>query len=113
MVKVCRNPVSKPLSKIFNDCLDEEEFPSEWKKACIVSVHKKREKQYLKKYRPNSFLLICIKILERIFCNGVFTFFTENNLIAPNQSRFRLGGSCINQLRAIIHEIYKMFDNAF
>ena len=43
----------------------------------------------------------------------MFIFFTENNLISPNQSGFRPGDSCINQLLAIIHEIYKSFDEGF
>ena len=36
-----------------------------------------------------------------------------NNLISPNQSRFRLGDSFVNQLLAITHEIYKSFDEGF
>ena len=40
----------------------------------------------------------------------MFTFFTEKNLISPNQSGFRPGDSCVNQLLAITHEIYKSFD---
>ena len=40
----------------------------------------------------------------------MFIFFTENNLIFPNQSGFRPRDSCVNQLIAITHEIYKSFD---
>ena len=43
----------------------------------------------------------------------MFTFFTESNLISPNQSRFRTGNSCINQLLSIIHEIYELLDVDF
>ena len=43
----------------------------------------------------------------------MFTFFTENNLISPNQSGFRPGDSCCNQLVATAHKIYKLFDEAF
>ena len=43
----------------------------------------------------------------------MFTLFTENNLISPNQSEFRPGDSCINQLLAVTHEIYKSFDEGF
>ena len=31
-------------------------------------------------------------------------------MISPNKSGFRLGDSCLNQLLAITHEIYKSFD---
>ena len=40
----------------------------------------------------------------------MFTIFTENNLIFLNQSGFRPGDSCVNQLLAITREIYKLFD---
>ena len=40
----------------------------------------------------------------------MFQFFTENNLIAPSQSGFRPGDSCINQLFSITYDIYKPFD---
>ena len=40
-------------------------------------------------------------------------FFIENELISPNQSGFKPGDSCINQLLAITHEIYKSFDDGF
>ena len=38
-------------------------------------------------------------------------FFYCNNLISPNQSGFRPGNSCVNQLIAITHEIYKSLDD--
>ena len=35
---------------------------------------------------------------------------TENDLLPPNQSGFRSGDSCINQLFSINHEILNVFD---
>ena len=43
----------------------------------------------------------------------MFSFFLANNLLAPNQSGFKPGDSCINQLQSITHEIYSSFDNGF
>ena len=40
----------------------------------------------------------------------MFPFFIENKLIAANQSGFKSGDSCINQLISITHEIYQSFD---
>ena len=34
----------------------------------------------------------------------------ENNLLSPHQSDFIPGDSCVQQLIAITHEIYKAFD---
>ena len=42
----------------------------------------------------------------------MFEFFIQNNLISKNQSGFRLGDSCINQLLSITHEIYQSFDDS-
>ena len=43
----------------------------------------------------------------------MFRFFIENELISPKQSGFKPCDSCINQLLAISHEIYKSFDEGF
>ena len=86
-------------------------FPSDWKKAHVVPVHKKGDKQCLKNYRPIYLLPICSKIFERLIYNELLTFFTDNNLISPNQSGFRLGDSCVNQLIAITQKICKAFDD--
>ena len=40
----------------------------------------------------------------------MYSFFIENNLISQNQSGFKQGDSCINQLLSITHDIYKSFD---
>ena len=85
-------------------------FPSDWKKGNIVPVHKKNDKQRLNNYRPISLLPICSKIFERIIFNKMFRFFLENDLIHQQQSGFKPGDSCINQLLPITHEIYQSFD---
>ena len=43
----------------------------------------------------------------------MFQFFIQNNLITPNQSGFKIGDSCINQLIFITREIYKSFDDGY
>ena len=40
----------------------------------------------------------------------MFDFFSKNNLLSPNQSAFRPGDSCINQLLSINHEILSASD---
>ena len=77
----------------------------------MVPVHKKGVKQILKNYRPISFLPITSKIFERFLYDRMFEFFLANNLISKNQSSFRSGDSCINQVLSITHEIYQSFDD--
>ena len=110
MLKLCGDPVLPPLELIFKSCLGSRTFSSEWKKENVVPVQKKGNKLSLKNYHPTSLLLICGKIFERLIYNKMFEYFIENYLISQNQSGFKPGDSCINQLPSIANEIYKFFD---
>ena len=70
MLKICGNSIYKPLQLIFRSCIVNGKFPSEWKKANAVPVHKKGNKQTLENYRPVSLLPICGKIFKRLICNS-------------------------------------------
>ena len=82
-----------------------------WKKANVVLVHKKGDKQIFKKYRPVSLLPICGKKFERLIYNNLLEYFIDNDLISQNQSGFKPGDSCIDQLTSTTHEIYQFFDD--
>ena len=69
MVKICDDSICKPLKLIFQFCLESGKFPSKWKKANVVRIHKKGNKQILKNYRPTSLLPITGKFLERLLCD--------------------------------------------
>ena len=113
MIKICGTSICKPLRLIFNHCIDNGIYPCEWKKANVVPIHKKGDKQTLKNYRPVSLLPICSKIFERLIYNEMFGFFLDKGLISANQSGFKPGDSCINQLLSITHNIYKSFDDGY
>ena len=88
-------------------------YPCEWKKANVVPIHKKGDKQTLKNDRPVFLLPICGKIFERLIYNEMFGFFLDKGLISADQSGFKPGESCINQLLSITHNIYKSFDEGY
>ena len=46
MLKLCGEPIYKPLTLLFRSCLETGQFLSEWKKASIVPVFKKGDKSY-------------------------------------------------------------------
>ena len=68
MIKLCEISICRPLKLIFQSCLESEKFPTEWKKANVVPVHKKCDKQILKNYRTISLLPTAGKVFERLFC---------------------------------------------
>ena len=67
----------------------------------------------MENYRPVSLLPICGKIFDRLIYNSLFEFFIANELISSNQSGFKPGDSCINQLLSITHKIYKSFGDGY
>ena len=81
------------------------------KSQCGSDPRKKNDNQCIKNYRPVSLLSICSKIFERLLFSELYKFLNENDLLSSNQSGFRPGDSCINQLLSIAHEIYQSFDN--
>ena len=110
MIKMCGDSIITPLKLIFESAITSGEFPDSWKKGNIIPVHKKENKGLLKNYRPISLLPIFGKIFEKVIFNNLFRYFEENKFLSDKQSGFRNGDSCVSQLLAISHEIYKSFD---
>ena len=91
MISIRMLKISKPLEIIFKPWIEKGQFANEWKKANVVPVHKKGDKQVLRNYRPVSLLPICGKIFERLIYNNLYEFFIKNDLISSNQSGFKQG----------------------
>ena len=104
MLKKCGKPICKLLELIFQSCFKNGNFPSELKKANIVPVHQKSDKQNLKNHQTVSLLPICGNVFERLIYNNEY--FIENDLISPKQSCFKPADSCTNYLIFITNEIY-------
>ena len=60
-------------------------FPEVWKRANIVPVHKKEDKNLMKNYRPVSLLPTFSKVYERVIYNTLFIYFKDNKLFTPSQ----------------------------
>ena len=110
ILRLCDSSIVKPLKLIFTNSLTNSTFPSSWKKANIIPIHKKDEKNNLKNYRPISVLPTCGKLFEKLIYNSLYHYLEHNKILNLNQSGFRSGDSCINQLISITHNIFKSFD---
>ena len=75
-LSICDASLCKPLKLILKSCLESGKFPLEWKKANVVSAHRKGDKQILENYHPIFLLPITRKISEEILYNNMFEFFT-------------------------------------
>ena len=56
MIKICGESLTVPLRKKFEKSPKEGKFPEIRKKANVVPVHKKEDKNLLKNYSPISLL---------------------------------------------------------
>ena len=110
MIKLCDESLITPLRLIFENCLRRGIFPETWKRANVVPVHKKNEKNMKENYRPISLLPILSKTLEKLIYESLYLHLERENLSNPNQSGFRPGDSTINQLLSITHLILEAFD---
>ena len=69
MIKICSTSICKPLRLTFNHCIDNGNYPCEWKKA--VPIHKKGDKtlntivrclyvQCVVKFLKDSYIMRCL-----------------------------------------------------
>ncbi|KAK3095789.1 hypothetical protein FSP39_019145 [Pinctada imbricata] len=108
--KVC-NAIAFPLSIIFNKSIELGKFPSHWKHAHVLPIHKKGDKSTPSNYRPIS-LLSCIgKLFERVMFKHLYNHLHANNLLYDLQSGFRPGHSTVTQLIEMYHQICLAIDN--
>ena len=110
MIKICDHSIVRPLCLIYERCIESGQYPQAWKRANVLPIHKKENRQLKKNYRPISLLPICGKIFEKLVFDVMYEFLNKNNLLTPKQSGFRPGDSTINQLLSITNEIHKAFD---
>ena len=73
MIKMCDASLVKPLKLIFEKCLSQGIFPDVRKRADIVPVHKKNEKNLKTNYRPISLLPIFGKVLEKLIFDSLYS----------------------------------------
>ena len=107
ILKEAKNIISKPLSKLFNKSLQTHKFPDIWKRANVLPIFKKGDKNILGNYRPISLLCITSKIFEKIIFKYVYNHFKENFLISIWQSGFQPSLSTVTQLVELYHQFCK------
>ena len=91
MIKICSESLTVPLRIIFKQSLKEGRFLKIWKNANVILVHKKKDKNLLKNYRPISLLIIFSKTFERVICNSLFNHFQSNKRFTSSQAGFLPG----------------------
>ena len=87
LLKVYGNSIYKPIKLIFQSCIEHGKFPSEWKKAYVLLVHKQGNKQTLGNYCILFLLPIFVKISERFL-----KFFVNQCSLINSSSEYKVRG---------------------
>ena len=66
MIKICGESITVPLKIIFEQSLKENKFPEVWKKANIVPVHKKEDKNLIKNYAQSVYFQSLVKFMKEL-----------------------------------------------
>ena len=98
VLKHCAKELSPPLTTIFKSCLREKKWPSAWKEARVVPIHKKNSRSEPSNYRPISLLSVMGKVLEHIVTDAICKHMYENHLLSDKQFGFRPGRSTADLL---------------
>ncbi|CAH0404935.1 unnamed protein product [Chilo suppressalis] len=76
-LKHCASTLVTPITMIFARSLRDCTFPSIWKKAYIIPIHKKGSKSDIKNYRPISILCTISKLLEKVVLKHLYPVISE------------------------------------
>ena len=98
----------RPLTLLANQCILQNTFPSNMKKANITPLHKKKDKLNKDNYRSVNLLPILSKVLERILYKQIYEHMTK--LFHKYLSGFRKGYGCQDILVRMIEDWRQSLD---
>ena len=104
-VKLTGPIVAQCLSIIFNRCIREGIFPSAFKKAKIIPLHKGDSVLTVSNYRPISLLPIFSKLFERVIYDQFIDYIEKNKILDQLQFGFQKNKSTENAISTIITTI--------
>ena len=89
VIKLVKHELTPVITHIINLSIHQKTFPSQWKTAKVIPLHKKDEPIYPKNYRPVSLLPVFSKILEIAIFVQTADYFEKNDLVNPSHHGFR------------------------
>ena len=95
MLKDAVTVITPSLTQLFNLSIQTKTFPTIWKNARIMPIHKSGDTQNPSNYRPISILPSISKILEKAVHTQPSSFLDTNELLSSSQFRFRLNSSTV------------------
>ena len=110
-LKELSHQLAPMLQIFFQASLDQGIIPSDWKRANVVPIYKKGEKNKAENYRPVSLTSVMCKLLEHIVCSNIMQHLDKHNILHDAQHGFRKRRSCESQLIITINDLARNIDS--
>ena len=98
LLKELADVIAKPIAKLFNMTVEDNELPDEWKKAFVSPIFKKGARNLAVNYRPISLTCILCKMMEKLIRQVVMDHLIKQSLLSDKQHGFINGRSTTTQL---------------
>ena len=97
-LKISAGFVAVPIHHLITLSIMQQKFPSLWKLAKILPLHKKGNILERKNYRPVSILSPVSKVLERVIYDQLYMYFSRNRIFHQNVMGYRKNRSTMTAL---------------
>ena len=111
-IKHGKTAISEILTKLINECINVGFFPDCLKRALVVPIHKKDDKDIPNNYRPISLLPCISKLFEKVIYKRIVDFCKSQKIISEKQFGFRNKHSTQNALTHLTDLIAEKMDNS-
>jgi len=104
-LKNCAQSFATPFSLLINFIVATSHFPTAWKIASVIPLHKSGSLHDVRNNRPISVLPSLSKIFEKLIHKHLHSYFEANNLLYNRNSGFRKYYSTKSILLKVTHKL--------
>jgi hypothetical protein len=111
VLKHAETSLTPIFTKLFNVSFQQSVFPSIWKDASVIPIHKKGSVNDCSNYRLVALTSCIAKVFEKCIFKYTFNYLRDNKLLSNFHTGFTPGHSTTNQLTYLYEFISKALDN--
>ena len=106
IIKIGGTEITKELTKLYNEIMEEKRIPVCWKEGKIILFHKQGDKTDIKNYRPISLLSHVYRIFTRILQTS------KKRILGENQPREQVGFRSTYSTMDHLHGLNQLIEKA-
>ena len=111
VIKLLSPIISPVVSFLINKTFSEGDFPTAFKLAKIVPIHKGGKADDINNYRPISILNNFSKVFEKCMHRRLYRYLDSNGLLSNRQFGFRENRSTMQAINNLLTPVYRELDD--